>query len=274
MCIRARAGPQDAGPACPNGRLDEDEECDDGNEDGADGCSDCVVDEGYVCDLAEPSVCMPDCGDGVLFGDEMCDDANDDAGDGCADCTITDGFECAGEPSVCAPACDHPDTALFATLTPDHTSVWNFGGLIGIAAGNEQCQSLGADHVCTYEELLTAQERGQLSSVPADTDIWLHRTRLTVAMNGGAISSPPGPGGRCNDWTYPTGHTADGEYARLNFRDRTGVGEVMGPHSYYFDRDTAYTGDPSDGHAGSGQDDGGPCGGASRAIACCFACGL
>ncbi len=268
----ADGGPGDGGPTCPNGVIDDGEECDDDNGDADDGCSDCSIDDGYLCDTAEPSVCTPECGDGMVVGDEECDDMNEDAADGCDECSVTDGYLCEGEPSVCSIDCDHPSTAVFATLTPEHTSVWQFGADIGVAAGNAQCQSLGADHVCTYEELLTAQARGQLDGIPSDTDIWLHRVNLTVMMDGGTITSPPGAGGRCNDWTYPTGHIADGEYARLNFVDATGVGEVMGPHSYYFDQDTAYTGDPADGHAGGGDNDGGPCGGAVRAIACCYAC--
>ncbi len=265
-------GPTDAGPSCPDGVVQDGEGCDDGNDTPNDGCSSCTVDDGYVCDGAEPSVCAPVCGDGRVVGDEGCDDMNDTADDGCDGCAVTAGYLCDGEPSVCSIDCDHPSTPLFATLTPPHTSAWSFGGEVGIAAGNMQCASLGADHVCTYEELLTAQARGQLDAVGADTDIWLHRVSLTVMMDGGAITSPPGAGGRCNDWTLPADHIADGEYARLNFVDPTGVAEVIGPHSYYFDQDTAYTANVADGHAGSGPNDGGRCGGVTRAIACCYAC--
>lgn len=46
------------------------------------------------------------CGNGVLDGDEACDDGGLVDGDGCsAICAVESGYVCAGQPSVCAPAC-------------------------------------------------------------------------------------------------------------------------------------------------------------------------
>ena len=150
------------------------------------------------------------------------------------------------------------------------SSVWIYGEEIGISAGEAMCQLRGFDQVCTYAQLLSAEEVGEFDTV-TDGTYWLHRVSLTVTMgsDGGwdpnGVSSAPGPGGRCNDWTYPTGHIADGEYVEFS----------NGVPVYHFDKDTRYTGMASDGHAGSGPDDGGPCGGAMRGILCCAAhCGV
>ena len=45
---------------CGNGRLDDDEDCDDGNGTDGDCCTDCEVEEECVCDLeVEPNACGP-----------------------------------------------------------------------------------------------------------------------------------------------------------------------------------------------------------------------
>lgn len=96
---------------CGDGLLDGfvGEECDDGNTDNDDGCSDeCVLEDGFECEIVEDaSVCVPTiCGDGVVNGDEECDDENVVTLDGCDLCAVEDGYECTGEPSVCLiPAC-------------------------------------------------------------------------------------------------------------------------------------------------------------------------
>ncbi|HEY4175178.1 MAG TPA: DUF4215 domain-containing protein [Kofleriaceae bacterium] len=70
---------------CGNGTLDAGEECDDGDSDNLDGCSSrCLVEDGYVCNADEPSVCALNvCGDGTIGGTEECDDLNTTNGDGC-----------------------------------------------------------------------------------------------------------------------------------------------------------------------------------------------
>jgi cysteine-rich repeat protein len=90
---------------CGNGILDAGEECDDGNTDSCDGCSEiCQNEVGHVC------------GDGILNPDcEECDDGNNDDGDGCdSNCTITrcgngivtDGEECDDGNAVDGDGCD------------------------------------------------------------------------------------------------------------------------------------------------------------------------
>jgi cysteine-rich repeat protein len=63
-------------PVCGDGKLDEGEECDDGNNVDGDGCSaECTIE--------------PFCGDGNLDPGEECDDGNNEDGDGCsANCTV------------------------------------------------------------------------------------------------------------------------------------------------------------------------------------------
>ena len=73
-------GPQSAKPVCVrgtcgNGHMEVDEECDDGNNTGGDGCS--------------PNCMVERCGNGILELGEQCDDGNAMGGDGCsASCTI------------------------------------------------------------------------------------------------------------------------------------------------------------------------------------------
>ena len=143
-------------------------------------------------------------------------------------------------------------------------SVWAFGGQIGIHAGNDMCRAIGADHVCSYTELLLAQSKGELAdfgdltgTATTSGGIWLHR--LTPVEVGGSIYQP-GAGGRCNDWTFPGNHIADGEFAEL----------IDGELVFHFDQNACYTGNVADGCAGEGPLDGGLCGGVSRIIPCCY----
>ncbi|ANM31386.1 hypothetical protein ABI59_20125 [Acidobacteria bacterium Mor1] len=142
---------------------------------------------------------------------------------------------------------------------PGIPSVWEYGGSIGTSAGDLMCQQIGADHACRHEEVLAAESRGELQQVLQmnGQTFWLNRTVLTAQVGG--QDSPPGAGGRCNDWTYTTAHISDGEYSRVeNAR-----------FEHFFDQDTTFSGNSADGHAGSGPDDGGDCGGPLRAILCC-----
>ena len=64
---------------CGNGTQEPDEECDDGNNNGGDGCSaDCVTE-----------IITPICGNSIPEGSEECDDGNIENGDGCSStCTV------------------------------------------------------------------------------------------------------------------------------------------------------------------------------------------
>lgn len=87
---------------CGNGVLEGGEDCDDGNTDDQDGCTqlcrapfcgDGIVHPGEDCDDGDDDnadectqVCAaPKCGDGFVQGDEGCDDGNDDNTDACID---------------------------------------------------------------------------------------------------------------------------------------------------------------------------------------------
>jgi cysteine-rich repeat protein len=85
-------------PYCGDGIVDPGEECDDGNTDDCDGCSNhCTLVTG--------------CGDGVVCGAEQCDDGNITSCDGCSStCTIEQGFRCGDgiiDPA-CGEQCDPP----------------------------------------------------------------------------------------------------------------------------------------------------------------------
>ena len=98
-------------PGCGNGRVEDGEQCDEGDDNSNStpdacredcslpSCRDRVVDEGEECDEGndnsdfEPNTCrydcvLPTCGDGVHddFEDELCDDGNDEFGDSCFRC--------------------------------------------------------------------------------------------------------------------------------------------------------------------------------------------
>ncbi len=78
-------------PVCGDGVVQGEEECDDGNTKGGDGCAaDCLsIRIGFTCIEGLP--CDSVCGDAVIAGNEVCDDGNTKGGDGCAaDCLSLD----------------------------------------------------------------------------------------------------------------------------------------------------------------------------------------
>ena len=83
---------------CGNGLVEAGEECDDGNTNNCDACSN-------ACSL------VSGCGDGVVCGGEQCDDGNTTSCDGCsATCTTESGLRC-GDGSMnaaCGEQCDPP----------------------------------------------------------------------------------------------------------------------------------------------------------------------
>jgi len=89
------------------------EECDDGNFVGGDGCSPTFkIEHGYSCfvNYTDPecakgsclSLCFATCGDGIVAQEEECDDGNSYQGDGCYKCKLeSEDWRCKGEPSEC-----------------------------------------------------------------------------------------------------------------------------------------------------------------------------
>jgi cysteine-rich repeat protein len=237
-------------PVCGNGLVEENEQCDDGNRDNDDDCTtDCM---------------QASCGDGYVQGTEECDEGDQNGEDGCLnDCTI--GWVYVGEVSSNEDPTQPGDGV---------GSVWSYAGTLGTDAGVAMCQAIGAAGPCTYGQVKIAEQNGELEQLLPGTRFWIHRVHETVFVNETGTSSPPGPGGRCNDWTYPSGRIADSEWAGI-----TATGDVH----YYFDHDTVYTGVQSDGHAGPGYEgeigqpgtgNGGNCGGSRKSILCCTTLGL
>jgi len=259
---------------CGNGQKDAGEFCDDGNFVNDDECpNDCA--EPVCGDGITQAHLGEDCDDGIMSDNDMCPD----------DCMIETTTAGGGGPPI-----DCDKMLIFHSIVSNPAdptmpgmgsgAVWAYNGSIGTQAGHDMCKAVGAFHVCSYRELRKAHDRGELDTPQNQAKLaitngpntfWLHRIHETVTMgtNGdldpNGISSPPGPGGRCNDWTYPTGHIADGEYVDLSI-----TGSVTAAQ-YHFDQETKYSGVAMDGYAGSGPMDGGPCNGSTRRdILCCY----
>jgi fibro-slime domain-containing protein len=105
---------------CGNGRLDDGEQCDDGNTEGGDGCSRiCQTESNWDCRTpGQPCINLARCGNKVLTSNEACDDGNTMSGDGCsADCqAVEPGWLCRVPGKPCLPQCGD-----------------------GVLAGNETC---------------------------------------------------------------------------------------------------------------------------------------
>lgn len=271
---------------CGNGTVDDGEDCDDGNTVTDDECTNACRD--------------PRCGDGIVQAGEDCDDGDNELNDDCPpDCMDGGGGgggnDCMGQ-------------AIYAGMVTNSTTpttpgsgvlaVWSYAGELGVQAGDEMCAAIGADHVCSWEEVVAAETAGELSTganaVPDGQEFWVHRINASVPRlsDGGATMSPPGYGARCNDWTYPTGHIADGEFGYYHRTTAPGSAAMtmqVGNIYMYVDDDAEYepnldgaNPNPVGGdHAcdagvnnanGSGTPGcSGTCGGATaKAILCCF----
>jgi len=94
---------------CGNGTLETPgESCDDGNQQGGDGCSaNCQTETDWICpEPGKPCTFTVKCGDGVVAGAESCDDRNLKSGDGCsADCHVEPGWTCPAVGARCLPVC-------------------------------------------------------------------------------------------------------------------------------------------------------------------------
>ena len=93
FALPCTAEPSFCTPICGDGHVISPEQCDDGNSDSFDGCSDsCQREAGYNCSPGEPSICTPlpaVCGNHVLEPPEECDDRhNSDNGECKTNCTL------------------------------------------------------------------------------------------------------------------------------------------------------------------------------------------
>ena len=131
---------------CGDSERQETEACDDGNDDGGDGCSaDCsMIEDGYRCPTVGVSGVAIVCGDSRIDPPETCDDGNDEANDGCAaSCEREDGW-----------MCPLPGVACVATECGD-----------GIVAGFEQCDdgnssAPGCSEDCQLEDGFKCETEG------------------------------------------------------------------------------------------------------------------
>ena len=110
---------------CGDGKIAEQETCDDQNTTPGDGCSaGCLVEQGWICPVPGAACVAAACGDGFVAGSEDCDDGNPDPGDGCSDsCVLEEGFKCPTPGDPCLP-----------TTCGD-----------GVAEGTEQCDDANND---------------------------------------------------------------------------------------------------------------------------------
>ena len=88
-------------------RLRGTETCDDGNDEGSDGCdATCQLEPGWVCPVIGVACEAALCGDGIIAGNEQCEDGDDppEGGDGCdANCLFENGFKCEVPGQPCEP---------------------------------------------------------------------------------------------------------------------------------------------------------------------------
>jgi len=168
-------------------------------------------------------------------------DASDDA------CTT----ECGDTTASAGSSETGPCSTIYAGKVDSVMVPWSFMGPIGLMGGEAMCESIGADHVCDYLEVVDAAQAGELDAL-GNITVWIHRTTIEP-VDG--VPSAPGPGGRCVDWADGTSTLADGEWAELT---ADGVVFNLDPDTFYDGLDSSHT-DPI----------AFPCMGISRAILCC-----
>jgi hypothetical protein len=107
--------------------------------------------------------------------------------------------------------------------TTQQGSLWTYNAMVGLAAGDAACQAVvGADHACTYDDIVAAAAHGELSAVTGTA--WLQRghavtvtaTSPTIVVLG--LPASVGTtyqwslGSNCANFDYATDHLNDGEF--------------------------------------------------------------
>ncbi|HET7538537.1 MAG TPA: DUF4215 domain-containing protein [Polyangiaceae bacterium] len=138
-------------PGCGDGKLAEDEACDDGNRNSGDGCRDnCLETEpGFSCSPpGKPCHELVICGDKIVGSSEQCDDGNKDPGDGCSPaCKFEIGYKCEGQPSVCSPTKCGDGKKEGAESCDDGNAV-PFDGCSSTCQTEPKCTSSGCTSEC------------------------------------------------------------------------------------------------------------------------------
>ncbi len=105
---------------------------------------------------------------------------------------------------------------------------WVVGAQIGLAAGDQACADIGADHVCDYDDIVLAASKGEITDLATTDTAWLQRTHpvtvaagMNIEVRGTAVPNATEPLGavldvtmqsRGNDWTYAGGYAFDCEF--------------------------------------------------------------
>ena len=125
--------------ACGNGYREGEEACDDGNNRAGDGCTDtCLVEEGWLCNDANPSRCTTVCLDGIVAGEEECDTTNLD-GQTCETLGYYGGeLECTFDCSFRLDACEAIGRCGDDAIQAEFSEACD-----GIDLADQTCDSLG-----------------------------------------------------------------------------------------------------------------------------------
>ena len=135
---------------CGDGKVSHEEQCDDGNAESGDGCSnECKYEPGFACSTTMgKTTCTPlDCGNGKLEPDkgEKCDDGNRMPGDGCsAACQTERGWKCDTDTSgksICQNTCGD------SILNAEYGETCDDGGLVDGDGCSANCQ-VEAGYAC------------------------------------------------------------------------------------------------------------------------------
>ncbi len=199
---------------CGNGRLDDDEECDDGNVVANDACTDLCANAicgdgvirigGEVCDDGDdnsdevPDACRttcvaPSCGDGVADDGEDCDDANDDEWDGCTSaCRVREGLTAATAGRTCKAILDVNEDAVNGTYWID------FDEGAGDVPQQHWCDMDNGGWTYDTEGVAFSMDytggTQTLTTIPAEAEYWF---TLYGASGGTGNNQDGGEGGTC-----------------------------------------------------------------------------
>lgn len=174
----------------------------------ADHCGACgnPCEDGFGCAGGE---CVPACTAPEISCGGSCTDPDTDA-DFCGatgSCVgVEAGTDC-DEDQICSGGACVPAVRYLGSLGPSDGR-WNFGAALGLAGAIDACQAAygaGAG-VCSHDQLLDAQGRGELGGVvdgggATITSFWLYE-----AGNGNPSEQCVNTAGENQVWTYQTAH--------------------------------------------------------------------